>query len=212
MPFHMRRPVGVADVPSLCAVYFSAFADTTIGRRVFPPTSEAAKQFWIESLTKDLENPNFEFLVMTNRPPSSSPEEEEEIIAYAKWVRPGTPVKMPPPVDAWPQDGNPALAVEFFGTLAASHKRIMEHRPHWYLDLIGVRKEWMGKGAASALMRWGVDRADEDGLPCFLEATPNGRGMYEKYGFRVVEEQEFDSPYGRALDFYMVRDAKAGAK
>lgn len=207
MSFRMRRPVG-ADIPSLCDVYFSAFAETTVGSRVFPATSAAAKQFWIDSLTKDLEDPNYEFLVMT----TSSADEEEQIVGYAKWVRPGTPIEKPPPLSAWPQDGDPALAVEFFGTLTAAHERIMGDRPHWYLGLIGVRKEFTGKGAAGAMMRWGVERADQDGLPCFLEATPGARGMYEKYGFRVVGEQKFDSPYGEVLDFYMVRDAKRGGE
>ncbi|KAF7551497.1 hypothetical protein G7Z17_g4993 [Cylindrodendrum hubeiense] len=204
MSFQMRKAVP-ADIPALCAVYFSAFADTMVGRQVFPPSSEAARVFWVENLTTELPDPNFEFLVMTNR---SDGDSEEQIVGYAKWVRPGTPIEMPPPFDAWPQDGNPTLAVEFFGGLTATHKRMMEDRPHWYLELIGVRKEWMGKGAASPLMRWGVERADEDGLPCFLEATPNGRGMYEKYGFRVVGQQEFESPSGSVLDFFMLRDAK----
>lgn len=208
MTFQMRKAVP-GDIPALCAVYFSAFSDTIVGRQVFPPGSEAARVFWVTSLTKDLPDPNFEFLVMTTR---SEGDSEDQVVGYAKWVRPGTPIEMPPPADAWPQDGNPALAVEFFGKLTATHKHMMDDRPHWYLSLIGVRKEWMGKGAASPLMRWGVERADEDGLPCFLEATPNAKGMYEKYGFRVVGEQEFESPSGRVLDFYMLRDATTGGK
>lgn len=206
MPFQMRRPVGIADIPFLCGVYFSAFADTVVGRRVFPPTSEAAKKFWADSLMSDFGNPNFEVLVMTTCPEEN---EKEEIVGFAKWVRPGAPIEMPPPADAFPQDGNPTLAVEFFGALTAAHKRIMEEKPHWYLELIAVRKEWMGQGAASAMMKWGIERADEDGLPCFLEATPNGKGMYEKYGFRVFGEQEFDSPDGELLEFYMIRDSKS---
>ncbi|KAL6402103.1 hypothetical protein AUP68_14568 [Ilyonectria robusta] len=208
MTFQMRKAVP-ADIPALCAVYFSAFSDTIVGRQVFPPGSEAAHVFWVTSLTKDLPDPNFEFLVMTTR---SEGDGEDQVVGYAKWVRPGTPIEMPPPADAWPQDGNPALAVEFFGKLTATHKHMMDDRPHWYLSLIGVRKEWMGKGAASPLMRWGVERADEDGLPCFLEATPNAKGMYEKYGFRVVGQQEFESPSGRVLDFYMLRDATTSGK
>ncbi|KPM36784.1 hypothetical protein AK830_g9782 [Neonectria ditissima] len=202
--FQMRKATP-ADIPALCAVYFSAFANTTVGRQVFPPSSEAARAFWIESLTRELPDPSFEFLVTTAR---ASDGAAEQVVGYAKWARPGTPIETPPPAEAWPQDGDPELAVAFFGGLAAAHRRIMDGRPHWYLELIGVRAEWMGKGAASEMMRWGVERADADGLPCFLEATPNGRGMYEKYGFRVVGQQEFESPAGRVVDFYMLREAK----
>ncbi|KAI5461565.1 acyl-CoA N-acyltransferase [Mariannaea sp. PMI_226] len=214
----MRHSTGVADVPSMCAVYFSAFSDTAIGQSVFPPTSEAARQFWAHSLTDEVVDPNAAFLVMTTTPSNQGgnntgdQEQKEEVIGFAKWVRPGAPIETPPPAEAWPQDGNPTLAVEFFGALTEAHKRVMGDRPHWYLELIGVRKEWMGKGVASAMMRWGVERADEDGLPCFLEATPEGRGMYEKYGFRVLDQQEFDTEHGKVLEYFMIRDAQTGSK
>lgn len=53
------------------------------------------------------------------------------------------------------------------------------------------------------LLKWGLDRADKDGLPVFLSASPAGKPIYEKRGFRVVRMEEVDRGYVQA---YMVRD------
>ena len=33
-------------------------------------------------------------------------------------------------------------------------------------------------------MEWGIKKADELGLECFVEASPQGSALYEQYGFR----------------------------
>lgn len=67
------------------------------------------------------------------------------------------------------------------------HKR---HAPlrHWYLSLIGVDREFQGKGYASALMKPMLARIDQEHLPCYLE-TENERNVpiFQHYGFEVVE-------------------------
>ena len=201
MPFQMRR-AGQDDVEAMCSVYFSAFADTIIGRQVFPETSETARHFWHEMLANEVDDTYAHFFVVTS---SESP---GTIVAFAKWLSPDAPIEDAPPAEIWPKDGNPALADTFFTALTEAHQRIMGKTPHWYLELIAVGKEWMGKGAARTLIKWGLDRADADGLPCFLEATPNARPVYEKYRFRVVGEDEFESSEGKILEYYMLRDSK----
>lgn len=42
-------------------------------------------------------------------------------------------------------------------------------------------------GAGSALLRWGLEIADREGLPCWLEATPQGYPLYKRFGFQAVE-------------------------
>lgn len=42
-------------------------------------------------------------------------------------------------------------------------------------------------GAASALLQWGVDLADHERIPAFLEASPHAYGLYKKFGFEDVE-------------------------
>lgn len=43
------------------------------------------------------------------------------------------------------------------------------------------------RGAASALLQWGINKADELGLPAYLESSAEGQGLYAKHGFDDVE-------------------------
>jgi predicted GNAT family N-acyltransferase len=40
-----------------------------------------------------------------------------------------------------------------------------------------------GKGAAGLLIRWGIEQAEKDWVPAYLEAGVMGRPIYERYGF-----------------------------
>ena len=41
-------------------------------------------------------------------------------------------------------------------------------------------------------MNWGVAHADRLGLESFIEATPEGKPLYEAFGFKVLEVKELD--------------------
>ena len=59
--------------------------------------------------------------------------------------------------------------------------------PHWFLDHIAVLPERQGEGIGSALIRWGLERAAEDGTCAFLETgRERNVGLYEHFGFRVA--------------------------
>jgi ribosomal protein S18 acetylase RimI-like enzyme len=59
--------------------------------------------------------------------------------------------------------------------------------PHWYLMTIGVRNARQGQGLGSQLVELGTSRADEAGVPCYLEtATDSNIAFYRKRGFEVV--------------------------
>ncbi|CDZ96455.1 GNAT domain [Phaffia rhodozyma] len=59
-------------------------------------------------------------------------------------------------------------------------------KPHWFLELIYVHSDHQGQGVGKALLQWGIDQAESQGVPIYLEATEPGRPVYEKNGFRVV--------------------------
>ncbi|SDA02906.1 BZ3500_MvSof-1268-A1-R1_Chr11-1g03209 [Microbotryum saponariae] len=48
-----------------------------------------------------------------------------------------------------------------------------------------VDPKYQGQGIGSALIRWGLDRADEDGLPCYTDASVVGQPAYKKAGFET---------------------------
>jgi predicted acetyltransferase len=70
--------------------------------------------------------------------------------------------------------------------------------------MLGTRPEFNGRGLASKLLKWGLSRADEDKTMVFLVSTPQGRRLYERYGFGAVAEYEAVPGYSMAS---MVRHA-----
>ncbi len=73
-----------------------------------------------------------------------------------------------------------------------------EPRRHWYLLAIGVEPAHQGKGIGSALIRPVLERADREGLPCYLETmTDADVRFYQKHGFDVVARGRLggEAPY-----------------
>lgn len=72
-----------------------------------------------------------------------------------------------------------------------------------------TRQCYRRQGAASQLVQWGVDRAREDGVPAFLEASVGGKPVYEAGGFQeICEAVPWDMrPYGVDLVFQIAKMA-----
>ncbi len=63
--------------------------------------------------------------------------------------------------------------------------------PHWYLAAIGVEPEHQGQGVGSALMQPILARADQVGMPSYLEThqETNVR-LYQRHGFEICEQAQ----------------------
>jgi GNAT superfamily N-acetyltransferase len=179
MPFTLRKAIA-SDAKALTEIYFSAFSIDAISLLVFPRNSQSAYDFWFNSITEEMSDPNAHWLCVYD---SDSP--DQPVIAMAKWNGPDTPLGTDLP--AWPEGSNVEIANHFFGNLVRRHESIMRGRKHWYLELLATRPEYQGKGAAGKLLRWGIERADEEGTETYLEASPDGKPIYEHLGFREVD-------------------------
>ena len=52
------------------------------------------------------------------------------------------------------------------------------------------------RGAASMLVQWGCEKADERGMIAALIATEAGTGVYSRHGFQVMKQTMLDlRPY-----------------
>jgi GNAT superfamily N-acetyltransferase len=122
-----------------------------------------------------------------------------------------TLIDQPDGVAVWvpPQTGEPTADVavgsemdqieQRFGPLAYRrfteayrHFEDIHHQcmagPHWYLALLGVCPRSQRQGIGRALLTPVLERADQEGLPCYLETfVADNVPFYEHRGFRVVD-------------------------
>ncbi|PSR82534.1 acyl-CoA N-acyltransferase [Coniella lustricola] len=204
-----------SDVEAMVDIFLDAFSGNTVGRTLFPRDKTSARAFWRKALSEEIHDPNAHFLVITDTATTSGMNDQEtSIIAFAKWVNPlphDAPAMPIPSEDEWPAEGNPKLAMVFFQKLADMHHSIMQNRRHWYLELIATRTAYQGRGAGAMMMTWGVQRADADCVECYLDATPDGKPLYGKWGFEDVDTcRFFDDVYIHSFMVRMVRGGKDG--
>jgi GNAT superfamily N-acetyltransferase len=75
----------------------------------------------------------------------------------------------------------------FLGALDEIEKKYyFNHKEKWDLELLVTDAEYRRRGAATSLIRWGTDRADEEGICCRVEASPMGKPVYASCGFEEL--------------------------
>jgi len=92
---------------------------------------------------------------------------------------------------AWWPAGTPRnIASECLTQFRGTRTEHMQ-RPHAFLNILFTHPDHRGKGIASLVMRWGLERADSFGIDAYIEATMEGLSLYEKFGFNVIDTREF---------------------
>ena len=114
-------------------------------------------------------------------------------VGGAIWIPPGRPeidVTVDPPAPEPPPD-----LLERFAILGPLMEQHTPSEPHWYLQLLATHPDWQRRGIGAALMGVIFERADSDGLPCYLETeTVENVAYYRRHGFDV--RSEWDVPTG----------------
>jgi GNAT superfamily N-acetyltransferase len=93
------------------------------------------------------------------------------------------------------------------------------------LVAISVLPDYQGQGVGSALIKWGTEIADREGVYCWVSSSDKGWGAFQKMGFREVErlsinlddfadegirnERREDGKWGDYTFHYMRREAGA---
>jgi GNAT superfamily N-acetyltransferase len=84
-----------------------------------------------------------------------------------------------------------------------------DSRGYYFCNIVTVLPEAQGKGVGRALMEVVLERADKEGMRCYLESSrrePNV-GIYEKFGFGLVKEMICDDDGDAIPLFCMIREA-----
>ena len=64
------------------------------------------------------------------------------------------------------------------------------------LEICFVHPDYRRRGVGKLLMAWGLEKADEMGLECYIDATSEGVPLYETFGFLKGSKIDFIPPNG----------------
>ncbi|GAA5990493.1 hypothetical protein JCM11641_007737 [Rhodosporidiobolus odoratus] len=135
----------------------------------------------------------------------ASGSEQGRPVGIALWHRPGAPIRnlkrrVSQPdqeesledKDAW--EGTDSDKWEqVWGGWDKVRSRIMGDVPHWYIAPLWIIPENQGQGVGSRLLQQVIDLADAHTppQPIYLEASADGKRLYEKLGFVVEGGSEY---------------------
>jgi ribosomal protein S18 acetylase RimI-like enzyme len=121
----------------------------------------------------------------------------DDASAAAIWLHPESgPMTMPRMLRAGMWRAPFMLGLDGMGRMSRAmsategfHKQV--EGPHWYLMTVGTRTARQGQGLGSRLVEQGTSRADEAGVPCYLETgTDSNIAFYRKRGFEIIGQAD----------------------
>ncbi|KAJ4344629.1 uncharacterized protein N0V89_012373 [Didymosphaeria variabile] len=189
MPLALSRCT-TSDVDDIVRLSAAAFSAPT-NANVFPntPTVNAFRTARAQHTIQHDPFSLFLKIVDTELPP------EEQFIAYAKWAKPHSKEELRDSgyvdllmSDELPKECDRALiwkAEEMKGELVES---IMGSRPFYHLDVLATHPAHSGRGCAGRLVKWGMQKAQEEGVDCYVEAQDSSKPIFERYGWREAGE------------------------
>ena len=78
------------------------------------------------------------------------------------------------------------------------------HDEHLWLYTLATHPKYQRKGVGKRLLKWGIKRAEMEGIPIGLIASPEGAGLYASAGFKDVGLCVLDFDGTRIADRAMI--------
>ncbi|KAI2787291.1 hypothetical protein POX_f07654 [Penicillium oxalicum] len=162
------QPVTADDVPAITQLWYTAFG-IPLNLRMFPDTP-GVRGWWNEANRQDvLSNPRRTLLKVVD--PAT-----DQIVAYAKWdLDPSDSGARFPP---WHAESDRETCERLFAGMEQQRKAFFGDRKHFLSRSRG------GIDAGPV----GVDRADEKGVPVYLDAHEDAAPLYRRFGFQDCYE------------------------
>jgi len=115
--------------------------------------------------------------------------ESEQVLGGVQWkvhdTNPYPKGPVPFKVDWWPEGEGRNFVAEMLKQLYAARMWWMQ-KPHIVPNWMVVHPKHRHRGIGRLLMTWGIGKANQLGLECFLEASEPARFLYEKSGFQTL--------------------------
>ncbi|KAI0839911.1 acyl-CoA N-acyltransferase [Hypoxylon sp. FL0890] len=198
-----------SDIPDLIALWWDAFGGDFI-RRIYPQSPDGRR--WLERAfaknfgpTPGPGVPETKCLIVRS-PENNLP----AAIAVYRIVPAGCDPAQCSWRARWPRfddlpDVREDVVASFFDPMDKTHTYLLGNRGHVYLEVLGTMEAHRKRGYATALIKWGTDLADDLGVECYLDASPDGKPLYEANGY---VEQDVSAVVNRKEGSSMVRPRK----
>ncbi|OJJ68860.1 hypothetical protein ASPBRDRAFT_46140 [Aspergillus brasiliensis CBS 101740] len=208
-------PCTPSDAHALVTLYLQCF-NTPTDQRLWPNTPEI-HALWVASFTRKLTEGVNKYHILK----VIDTENNNELAGFLEWILPAPPVndnekkdkeeegkddEFEELVATYPSNvGDLDFLKEVLEQMKTVTGGIMGERRFYFLNIICTHPEYRRRGVASEMIKWGTDRADEEGLETFVISAPMARPVYQKHGFELVREGE---AFGDFVPWYMVRKPK----
>ncbi|KAK3905757.1 hypothetical protein C8A05DRAFT_41334 [Staphylotrichum tortipilum] len=202
------RQATPSDLDAAVDIHFAAFDDNVMNQLMYPGgvTADARAKFAshlfpqpASAATPEAEGNSTKgeaFLCVAEiLPPDTPADAPGEIVAFAKWLLQRVPRtedewradRSAAITESWGEGCNVAIVDAFIGRMTRIQQEHAQGEAALYLSILASSPTRQRTGAGSALLEWGNKLADSLGLPCRLEASPTGYGLYRKFGYEDID-------------------------
>ena len=203
------RPALPSDLPRLATISSAAFFNESLFGDVIHPLRHKYPSdftiYWHLSIQGKFLGPRNRIIVAT----TASPDGTESITGFVIWQRQGDDEPARKIVEEFKEMGIeegkfPKLENENNRAIDESKRNLLEDTfpffkhfwdgekngvpkmNNWYLDLCCVHPEYQGGGIGLELVRWGLDRARDEGVHASVTVSYQNEPFYVKAGFDEV--------------------------
>ncbi|KAK4078271.1 uncharacterized protein Triagg1_3287 [Trichoderma aggressivum f. europaeum] len=205
------RPAAESDLPRSIAIEKRAYGPNKSSPVFFPGGGLKLEDRIAVMTTRIREEPASQCIKVVDT--ELEDKGDEAMIAFALWFIWSGDLRPSFPQRKWGAGTNLEACEAFFGEIDRQWWARFEGKPHlckcWklynvYKTTISSPRPWpdlkllhtdpdhQKRGAGGQCLKWGTAEADRLGLVSYLEASEEGRPLYEKYGFKEVDRVVVD--------------------
>lgn len=179
------------DASRIADIHMAAFASNAMLLAQFPTSAirDGVRDSIALKALDDIRDPHTAVLLVQDS------ELEGEIISFAKWSLPSSTSDNEAPW-IWPVGTELDILHQWTQRVEGAKSKVLGDEPCYHLSFLATDPDHERRGAATILIKWGLDRCSEDKTSAYLESTPVASALYTRLGFTPEEKISMTFPDG----------------